>query len=115
MFNENLSFWEDVDLSVRARFLGNKLEIYKSFQAIHKKKYSFLSHFKEQIIKVFHASKIKFENFRMYKKFSGQLRFRLIIYLFLFPLFLITLSITKNIYLLSLISVIFLFIYVPPF
>ena len=109
LFNENLSFWEDVDLSVRARFLGNKLEIYKSFQAIHKKKYSFLSHFKEQIIKVFHASKIKFENFRMYKKFSGQLRFRLIIYLFLFPLFLITLSITKNIYLLSLISVIFLF------
>jgi GT2 family glycosyltransferase len=38
LFNENLSFWEDVDLSVRARFLGNKLEIHKSFQAIHKKK-----------------------------------------------------------------------------
>ena len=95
MFNESINSWEDVDLCVRSKKFNTKLRVESFFETIHKKKYNFFNHFTENIKKSFAAGRVKFNNLKMYKGTTGQLPYKLKLYLMPFPI-LILLFITTQ-------------------
>jgi MoaA/NifB/PqqE/SkfB family radical SAM enzyme len=96
MFNENINSWEDVDLCVRSKKFNTKLRVESFFETIHKKKYNFFNHFTENIKKSFAAGRVKFNNLKMYKGTTGQLPYKLKLYLMPFPILILLFITTHN-------------------
>ncbi|MDA9663448.1 glycosyltransferase [Candidatus Pelagibacter sp.] len=100
-FNEFINFWEDVDISFRSKIFETKIKIDSDFESIHLKEYNFINHLTENLKKTYNASKIKISNLNLYKGAKGQLPFKILLYLKVVPIGILSMIITNNLYIVA--------------